>query len=223
MLPNIILQAVVGSQAYGLARENSDEDRLGVFVAPTLDLVGLEWSPKKETKVSTDPDITRHELGKFLKLSLKGNPTILELYWAEKYTIITYTGARIADLGKAVLSEKAVYNSYLGYARSQAKKLEQRGDSFSADTRKRTAKHARHMLRLIRQGRQLATEGMLTLKVPDPETYWEFDDMSTNEMLKVYERESALTEAAFEATVLPEYPDLKRVNKVLRDIRKDNL
>ncbi|MFD7300744.1 DNA polymerase beta superfamily protein, partial [Streptomyces pharetrae] len=38
---NILLSGVVGSTAYGLAHEDSDVDRLGVFAAPTESLHGL--------------------------------------------------------------------------------------------------------------------------------------------------------------------------------------
>ncbi len=200
-----------------------------MFVAPTLEVAGLDWSPKKETKSLTNPDYTRHEIGKFLRLALKGNPTILELFWAETYTQFTFQGAQLLDLRKAVLSEDAVLNSYFGYARSQAKKLENRGDSFSADTSNRTAKHARHMLRLIQQAKQLVREGELTLKVPDPERYWAFDDMEPSEMLSILTEELETAKQmvgrlrAHGKIALPEEPDTQKVRKVLREIRKENL
>lgn len=37
----IILQAVMGSHAYGMARPNSDIDRKGVYVGATIALTGL--------------------------------------------------------------------------------------------------------------------------------------------------------------------------------------
>lgn len=66
---SVILQGVVGSTAYGLAREGSDVDRLGIFVTPTLDLVGL--GKPKDTRVGFKPDITHHEVGKYLGLALE--------------------------------------------------------------------------------------------------------------------------------------------------------
>lgn len=220
-----LVRAVVGSTAYGLNRDGSDVDELGIFISPTLQIAGLFWSGKKETKVKTEPDLTLHEVGKFLRLALKGNPTILELFWVPKYEKCTYDGARIMALDKAVLSHKAVRDAYLGYAVSQARRLEQRGDSFSADTRKRTAKHGRHMLRLLRQSQQLALSAELDLVIPENQRqlYWDFDDMTPEQMLSVYEREKSLAEQAFENSVLPEHPNVQQVDRVLRDVRKDNL
>ena len=56
-------------------------------------------------------------------------------------------------------------NAYLGYAQQQFQRLDRRGDgSFSSDTRKRTAKHARHLMRLCRQGYELYTTGRLDVR-----------------------------------------------------------
>lgn len=63
---NVILQGVVGSTAYGLATPESDIDRLGVFQARTSELLVLH--PPKESRVSTSPDVTHHELGNMLGL-----------------------------------------------------------------------------------------------------------------------------------------------------------
>lgn len=60
---NILLSGVVGSTAYGLAREGSDVDRLGMFAAPTETLLGLHTP--KESHVTTAPDRTLHEAAKW--------------------------------------------------------------------------------------------------------------------------------------------------------------
>lgn len=38
---NVLLKGVVGSTAYGLNHENSDVDYMGVFAAPTSEVLGL--------------------------------------------------------------------------------------------------------------------------------------------------------------------------------------
>lgn len=220
----VILRAVVGSVAYGLNREGSDVDRLGVFVAPTVDLAGLNWSPKRESRVSTDPDFTEHEVGKFCRLALKANPTITELLWLPDaaFEVERPEGTRLRMLRSAFLSEAAVRNAYGGYAHQQAVRLRDRGDgSFSSDTRKRTVKHARHLLRLLRQGRQLLETGDLTVHVGDPRDYFAFDKMTTEEMLAVYDRESV--EFSTASSVLPETPDIDAVAEYIREIRVNYL
>lgn len=42
-----LLSGIVGSQAYGMATPQSDEDRLGVVLMPTTSLIGLAM--RKET------------------------------------------------------------------------------------------------------------------------------------------------------------------------------
>lgn len=218
---NLLLQGVVGSTAYGLSREGSDVDRLGVFIAPTIEIAGLNWHPDKETKVTTKPDVTLHEVGKYLRLALKCNPTVTELLWLPREMLEfskPFFGPRLVGLRKRLLSEKYVRTAYGGYARDQARKLALRGDgSFSADTRKRTAKHARHLLRLLRQGRELLETGQLNVKVPDPEDYFAFDDMSPEQMLALYEKEDKLFMAA--KSVLPTTPNVDIVRDYLEEVR----
>jgi predicted nucleotidyltransferase len=222
---SVILCGVVGSTAYGLARPGSDVDRLGVFVAPTLEIAGLHWTGARETRTNSGPghdDFTEHEVGKFLRLALKCNPTITELLWLPEYEVTSAWGRCLTSLRESVLSRRLVHDAYLGYATAQVKRLSERGDgTFSSDTRKRTAKHARHTLRLARQGRELLETGRLTVRVSNPEEYWAFDDMPVEEMLEVFERAFAETRSAYESSVLPERPDAQAVDDVLFELRAE--
>src|SRR5215467_11320194 len=131
---------MVGSQVYGLATPESDCDYLAVAAVETIDLVGLSRPP--ESWVSKDPDSTVHEAGKFCRLALPANPTILELLWLpeDAYTFKNVLGAELIAIRRTFLSRKRVRDAYLGYAIQQFKPIENRGDSFSSDTKKRTAK-----------------------------------------------------------------------------------
>ena len=218
---NIILQGIVGSTAQGLAREESDIDRLGVFVAPTVDVAGLHWNIHKESKVTNDPDITIHEIGKYLRLALKCNPSVLELLWLPEFEFkVDPFGDRLLSIRDAFLSERAVRSTYCGYARQQARKLEERGDGTfgqSPHLHKRTAKHGRHLLRLLRQGRELLETGNLTVKVHNPDVYFAFDNMTTEQMLNVYASED---EAFMRAkSILPQEPDEEIVRYFLKYVR----
>ena len=120
--------------------------------------------------MSSKPDATFHEAGKFAALALKVNPTITELMWLPDRTCLRSApplGEALIGIRSAFLSRAYVNNAYLGYATQQFKRLENRGDgSFSADTRKRTAKHARHLYRLHAQGIMLWQTGRLTVRLP---------------------------------------------------------
>lgn len=166
---DILLSGIVGSTAYGLDGPDSDVDRLGVFAAPTIAFHGL--TRPKESDVTTNPDQTLHEAGKFCRLALGGNPTVSELLWLKDYETVTELGKELLALRNAFLSAPAVRRAYLGYANEQLNKLIRRADgSFSSDIPARRAnKHATHLARLVQQGEQLYTTGHLAIRVADPE------------------------------------------------------
>lgn len=173
----VLLSGIVGSTAYGLDGPDSDVDRLGMFAVPTLRLLGL--SDIVESCVSTKPDATFHEVGKAARLMLSGNPTVTELLWLpdDLYETRTAHGSEAVAIRASFLSAKRVHDAYLGYATQQFRKLLSRGHgSFSADTRKRTAKHARHLMRLVDQGYDLYTSGSMTVRLADPGRYLDFGD-----------------------------------------------
>lgn len=118
-----------------------------------------------EVKDHTDPDWAYYELKKYCNLALKMNPTITELLWANKYTILEPLGEELISLRKAFLSKTAV-NSYLGYALSQIRRKYRN----AADvTQYRAGKHVRHLWRLCKQYEELATTGELRVKLSNQE------------------------------------------------------
>ena len=158
----VLLKGIVGSTAYGLAHSGSDVDYLGVFAASTEEIIGLH--PPKESRVTHDPDMTLHEVKKFVSLVLRGNPSVSELLWLDRYEHMDSLGEELVSLRRSFLSAPRVRDAYLGYAASQFSRLTGRGDgSFSADTRKRTEKHARHLVRLVEQGFHLYVTGELVV------------------------------------------------------------
>lgn len=161
---NELLTGIVGSTAYGLAHENSDVDRLGVYAVDTVELHGMHIP--KETHVRTKPDITLHEAAKFARLAVKCNPTVMELMWLpdDLYETVSPLGYQLIDIRSSFLSADRVRKAYFGYAVEQFRKLAQRNDgTFGPDLKHRTAKHARHMHRLLIQGLDLWRTGRLPL------------------------------------------------------------
>lgn len=222
----VLLRGIVGSQAYGLAREGSDTDRLGVYAWRTDAFWHLD--PLQESFVQNEPyDMQEHELQKYLRLALKCNPTVMELLWLPKanYKVRTRLGSELIALRKAFLSTKYVRTAYGGYAKQQAERLQRRHaegkEGFSSDTKKRTAKHARHCFRLLEQGRQLLETGSLDVRVKDPEPYWAFDNMGVHDILSRFEEADAQFQEA--ESVLPDVPDYSRVDMFLYRARRSLL
>lgn len=217
---NILLSGVVGSTAYGLAGPDSDIDRLGVFAAPTTAFHGLTFPT--ESIVSSKPDATHHEARKYCSLALGGNPTVSELMWLDSHEVVTPLGGELIGIRSAFLSAKRARDAYLGYATQQFKRLEARGDgSFSADTRKRTAKHARHLMRLCAQGYELYATGNLRIRLDDPQRYLDFGERVAGGDIEHARSVMGAYEAAFDEkpSVLPDEPDRAVVEDWLLRVR----
>jgi predicted nucleotidyltransferase len=212
---NVLLAGVVGSTAYGLAHEGSDIDVLGMFAAPTEELHGLHRP--KESQVSTEPDRTFHEAGKAVRLILSSNPTASELLWLESYDVRTPLADELIALRGSLLSERGVRDAYLGYAVQQLRKLQTRDPATMPG---RAAKHARHLVRLLRQAEELHTTGRLTIRLPDPDQVRSLGERIAADPAH---GESLLTraQALFERPgVLPQTPDTAAADTWLRRVRR---
>lgn len=220
---HLLLSGIVGSVAYGLAGPDSDVDRIGVFAAPTVAFHGLH--PPRESVVTTDPDVTLHECAKYARLALSGNPTATELMWLpeECYETRTEFGERLIGIRAAFLSAPRVRDAYLGYASQQFRKLTTRDSSTGG--RRRSAKHARHLARLLHQGRVLYATGVLEIRLADPEWFRAFGERVAGGALAEAEELVAAAERDFARirTPLPERPDEETVERWLLDVRAAHL
>ena len=118
--PCVVLETVVGSQAWGLANESSDVDLRGVFGLPLPWHFGL--ADKARDLVSADGSNTYWELSKAVEQALRADPNTLEMLFVPS--------ARASDpLGEWLLAEreafvsKAIFGSFGRYAMSQLDKL----------------------------------------------------------------------------------------------------
>lgn len=225
-IPDILLSGIVGSHAYGLNTEDSDVDRLGLFAHPTEKILGIHLS--QQSIVRTAPDVTFHEAGKFIALALKCNPTITELLWLPEdlYETRTPLGNALIGIRQSLLSAPLVRNAYLGYATQQFRRLENRSEqgdhSFSADTRKRTAKHARHLLRLLVQGTDLYLDGELSVRVRDAGMYHRFGEKVAAGDIELAKNEISSAERWMnDGSVLPEKPDYEKAQEWLLKVRRE--
>lgn len=120
-----------------------------------------------------DLDLTIYSLRKFMRLALKGNPTILVLFFVPESDLVTMTpeGQTLRELYPLIVSKRAG-NAFLGYLIAQKQRLlGERGGRHGIrpellhrdgyDT-----KYAMHMLRLGYQGVELLTTGKLVLPMP---------------------------------------------------------
>jgi hypothetical protein len=118
----VVLEAVVGSRAWGLAEAGSDEDRRGIFVLPFSWTVGLV--PPPGDLISADGSATFWEAGKAARQALRADPNTLEALFAPSVEVVDPMGQWLWDSRDAFLSAE-IYGSFGRYALSQFKKLGQ--------------------------------------------------------------------------------------------------
>jgi len=210
----IILKGIVGSHAYGLNTPESDVDVHGIFVYPTSKVLSLHKGD--QTFTTTDPDTAFHEVEKFVRLASKCNPTVLELLYLNDYQVLTEEGKMLVDNREYFLSKK-IYHTYGGYALAQAKKLYKKGMNFT-----RYAKHARHCFRLLLQGKQLLSEGDLTIKVSKEvrEYLLNLGEVFPESLLELFDKEYKQFDKI--ESSLPDSPNWDKINKILLQIRRMN-
>ncbi|WP_437276862.1 nucleotidyltransferase domain-containing protein [Sorangium sp. So ce375] len=120
--PAVVLEAVVGSRAWGLANEGSDTDRRGVFALPFPWTTGLAEPPRD--LVSTDGSSSYWEIEKAIRQALRADPNTLELLFVHTAEARDDIGAWLLEARDAFVSS-ALYGSFGRYALSQLKRLSQ--------------------------------------------------------------------------------------------------
>jgi predicted nucleotidyltransferase len=212
----VIYRCVVGSRAFGLAGEDSDFDRRGVYLPPA----DLQWSlygaPEQLENEATQE--CYWELRKFLILALKANPNILECLYTPLVETATPIAQELLAMREIFLS-KLIYQTYNGYVMSQFKKLEQ-------DLRSTGAikwKHATHLIRLLMSGVTVLKEGFVPVNVAEHRDLLlaiKRGEMGWDEVNRMRLDLHKQFDEAFADTKLPERPDYERANAFLIKARR---
>lgn len=218
LTPFIIYRCRVGSRAFGLANDDSDDDIRGVYLPPAR----LHWSLRKlpEQLEHTGPgnDEVFWELEKYLLLALKANPNVLETLWTPHVIQIDATAEYLRSIRRAFLS-KHVYKTYSGYVLSQFRRM---ANAFEK-TGQYKPKHAMHLLRLLLSG----IEALRTheIRVDVSEMRDDLLQVKSGEYSfdEIRRRALALDEEfqhEFERTTLPDQPDVEMIDAFLVEARR---
>lgn len=178
---NIILHGVVGSWALGTAVEGRcDRDEMAITVEPLSYVLGLNHFEQyiqrdKPEGVRSEPgdlDLTIYGLRKYMRLAVKGNPSILLLLFLPSYIKKTRHGEALLEMRQAFHSKHAG-KAFLGYLRAQKLKLTGRR-SPEVSRPELVAKYgydvkfASHAVRLGEQGVEFMRTAHLELPLPEP-------------------------------------------------------
>lgn len=114
----ILLEAVSGSHAYGLNIPTSDLDVRGVFILPQEELYGLHYTAQVSDEKN---DVVFYEVGRFMDLLLKNNPTMLELL-ATPADCVRHRDPVMELIRTEDVLSKLCQETFAGYARTQIHK-----------------------------------------------------------------------------------------------------
>ncbi len=118
--PCVVLEATVGSRAWGLADDASDTDLRGVFVLPFPWTTGITDPP--HTLTSADGSATYWEHRKAVDQAIRADPNTLELLFVRTARAMDPIGQWILDARDAFVSAE-LFGSFGRYAVSQLGKL----------------------------------------------------------------------------------------------------
>jgi hypothetical protein len=138
--PCIVLEATVGSRAWGLADEASDFDHRGAFVSPFPWTTGLV--PPPEDLVSDDGSATYWSAAKAIRQALRADPNTLEMLFVPSASARDPMGEWLLEARDAFVSAE-IYGSFGRYALAQLRRLEQS---------LRLAEHRATVLEWLRKG-----------------------------------------------------------------------
>ena len=218
---DVCLLGLQGSRALGMAQsEDADYDYRGVYVAKNSQLLSLSDQPKETIEIGKgakdgEAEFVFHELGKFMRLALKGNPSVLHILFVPKYNIKNDIGDEIVKNRKLFLSEKAIRNAFGGYAMSQILYLKRNSKFQNA---KKREKHVRHCFRLFDSGQELLETGNITLPLKDPQKYIELGkEQDIDKLFRMFDERDKKFRTC--KSSLPEKPDVYWINRLLLKFR----
>lgn len=114
----ILLEAISGSRAYGLATPSSDTDIKGVFILPRRRYFGLRYIPQVH---NVSQDVVFYEWGRFMELLAVNNPNILELLNTPDHALL-YRHPILAEVRSELILSKLCEKTFGKFALSQIKK-----------------------------------------------------------------------------------------------------
>ncbi len=216
LFDRVIYRCIIGSRAFGLATEESDTDRRGIYL-PTAE---LHWSlyGVPEQLENDDNQETYWELQKFLVMALKGNPNVLECLYTPQVEFATPLAEELLAMRSSFLS-RVVYQTYNGYVMSQFKRIK-------TDLRNQgrvKPKHVMHLVRLLLAGIHVLREGFVPVDVgPHREQLLAIknDQMPWSEIEAWRKKLHLAFDRALHESVLPERPDYERANDFLVKARR---
>lgn len=211
-----IFLTMAGSHAYGTNLPGSDMDLRGIAVAPREYYLGFQH--RFEQAVFMEPvDLTVFELQKFCRLAAACNPNVLEVLFTRpaNHLLTTMYGEILLEKRDLFLSRRAA-KTFVGYAHGQIRRLQSKlNQDSSYDT-----KHAMHIVRLLREGRELLETGKVNVFRHDREELLDIraGKWSLEDLLAYATQATADLDRAEASSCLPTTPDVEKLDTLCQHI-----
>lgn len=221
-----ILEAYSGSIVYGTDIEGSDIDFRGVAIPPKDYFIGMYNFDEAK---SDDPDRVIYGIKKWFRLAVGGNPNFLELLWTpENYFVMKQRQGKMLLDRRDIFLGKHVKPKYIGFAHGQRHRMDQLNktettnpkrlaliEKFGFDTKK-----AMHLIRLMRTGFEIITEGTIHVQRHDARELLAIrrGEWSKEKILDEAQKIEDLINQAMVTSTLPMKPDAKAVNELLMEL-----
>ena len=217
LFDRVILRCVVGSRAYGLARDDSDTDRRGLYLPPA----DLHWS------LSGAPQQLQNDATPGGVLGDSEVPDARPERESERPGVPLYAARGDGDAaGPASCSPCGTAfcpNGSTGPTAATRRLSSRRMQSGLRNHGRVKWKHVMHLLRLLLSGTTVLTEGFVAVDVSDyrerliavrsGRVPWEEADAWRLELIQAFD-------AAYARTALPDQPDHERVDRFLISARR---
>lgn len=149
----LLFSKLWGSHSHNTALPTSDRDFMMIYVADTAEILSLR--PPPDTVTRKDPDIEAHEVGKFCRLLLKGNPSTLETLFTDKLCLQAGPEWAVLKAERRRFLSCRVIEQYIGYGHGQLKRYDA-GTRLHTKGGKAGDKWCYHMIRVLLEARHIA-------------------------------------------------------------------
>src|SRR5574344_1067156 len=218
---DLIYKYIRGSRLYNLNTENSDIDYSGIFVEDIDELLGLGFNYRREIS-DEKHDLVYYEIGVYMKLLLKSNPTILESLFIPQDKILIDSPEINEIRGyRDELVTKSCFNAFCGYSSSRLTTLHNIPEDTTYDS-----KDIMHSFRLIAMCTEVANgDGFNVVRTKDHDFLMDVrnNKFTRSEITKLLKEKIDEMESAMKTSKIKDKIDENLINSILLKIRKDRM
>lgn len=239
LVDNTMYLTRMGSVAYGVSDDLSDEDLYGWCIPPKEYLFpssfgyieGFDSPPEFEQyqkhhieSGEKQFDVVIYNVTKYFRLVMENNPNMIDsLFTARKHILHSTEASELVRENRKLFIHKGCFVKFRGYSYSQMQKM----FHFHAEGKRKEqiekqgydVKFAYHLVRLLGEVKQLLTTGDLDLE-KDNEILKEIrgGEWTSQEVVRYFEENEKILEKQYEESKLPERPDFFEIKKLLMNI-----